>query len=209
MARCEPSRGDSHASGRYKLRLRRLLLGRHAVKMERVSQVLQFPVIVEGRWPFSRESQLLEKLDFLVGRIAPQRGIPEEGLEPWFFADRWAGFPFDELEFLRVSGRQAAVQHYLHPERREIDVPRFDQRTEKRDAVFDREVEDIRLQELEHDDSRLLVTSVGESRHETEPVFIVQFLFRHSLDDVQQLLSDEAFQGAEGLLLEHLADGLF
>src|SRR5439155_21596052 len=42
-----------------------------AAKMERVSQVLQFPVIVEGRRPFSREMQLLEKLDFQRGRIAP------------------------------------------------------------------------------------------------------------------------------------------
>jgi hypothetical protein len=39
--------------------------------MERVPQVLQFPVIVERGWPFSPEFQLLEKLDFLGRRIAP------------------------------------------------------------------------------------------------------------------------------------------
>src|SRR4029450_4514627 len=117
--------------------------------MERVSQALQFPVIVEGGWPFSREFQLLEKLDFLHGRIAPQKGILKEGLQPWLFVDRWSGVPFDELESLRVPGRQAAAQDDLHRERREIDVPRFDQRIEKRDAVFGRHVEDVCLQELE------------------------------------------------------------
>src|SRR5439155_25348821 len=60
--------------------LRHLLLGRRALKMERVSQVLQFPVIVERGRPFSREFQLLEKLDFLRGRIAPQKAILKEGL---------------------------------------------------------------------------------------------------------------------------------
>jgi len=122
--------------------------------------------------------------------------------------DRWGGFPFHKLEFLRVPGRQAAVQDNLHPERREVDVPRFDQGFEKRDAVFDRDVEDIRLQELEHNDSHLLIASVGESRHEAEPVFIVQFLSRHSLDHVQQLLRDEAFEGPKGLPLEHRTGGL-
>ena len=75
--------------------------------------------------------------------------------------------------------------------------------------MFDRDVEDIRLQELEHNDSHLLIASVGESSHEAEPVFIVQFLFRHPLDDIQQLLGDEAFEGPEGFLLEHRTDRLF
>ena len=73
--------------------------------MERVSQVLQFPIIVEGRRPFSCEFQLLERLDFLRGRVAPQRRILAKGLEPWLFIDRWGGFQFYEPEFLRVPGR--------------------------------------------------------------------------------------------------------
>jgi hypothetical protein len=56
--------------------------------MQRVPQVLQFSVIVERGWPFSGEFQLLEKLDFLCGRIAPQRGILKECTEPWLFVDR-------------------------------------------------------------------------------------------------------------------------
>jgi len=49
-----------------------LLRGRRAAKMERVSQVLQLTVIVEGRRSFARELQLLEKLDFFCGRIASE-----------------------------------------------------------------------------------------------------------------------------------------
>ena len=67
--------------------------------MEWVSQVLQLPVVVERGWPVSREFQLLEKLDFLRGRIARQRWILQEGLEPRLFGDGWDGFPFDELKF--------------------------------------------------------------------------------------------------------------
>ena len=116
--------------------------------MERISQALQLPVVVERGWPISCELELLEKLDFLRGRIARQRWIMQEGLEPRLFVDGWDGFPFHELKFFRVPGRQAAVQDDLHRERREVDVPRLDQRIQERDAILGRNVEDIRFQEL-------------------------------------------------------------
>ena len=170
-------------------------IGSGAVKMERISQALQLPVVVERGRPISSEFELLEKLDFLRGRIARQRWILQEGLEPRLFVDGWDGFAFHELKFFRVPGRQAAVQDDLHRERREVDVPRFDQRIQKRDAILRRNVEDICFQELKHHDPHLLVASVAESSDETKPVFIVQLLFRQSLGNVQQLLGDEAFQG--------------
>ena len=108
-----------------------------------------------------------------------------------------------------MHGCQAAVQHDLHTEGRQIDVPRFNQGLEKRDAVFVGNVEDVRLQELEHDDAHLPIASAGESSHAAEPPFIVQFLFRHPLDDVQQLLRHQAFEGPERLLFERRTDGLF
>jgi hypothetical protein len=64
--------------------------------MERISQALQLPVVVERGWPVSCECELLEKLDFLRGRIARQRWILQEGLEPRLFVDGWDGFPFHE-----------------------------------------------------------------------------------------------------------------
>src|SRR5688572_17534439 len=107
-------------------------IGSGAVKMERVSQALQLPVVVERGWPISCEFELLEKLDFLRGRIARQGWILQEGLEPRLFVDRSDGFPFHELKFFRVPWCQAAVQDDLHRERREVDVPRFDQRIQER-----------------------------------------------------------------------------
>src|SRR5438552_13584090 len=118
------------------------LSARSIGEMERVSQVLQFPVIVQRCRPFPRELEISEELDLLCGRIAPQRWILKEGQESWLFVDSRHRRPFDELESLRVPGRQAAVQHDLHAECRKVDIPRFDQRIEKRDAVLDRDVED-------------------------------------------------------------------
>ena len=46
-------------------------VGWGATKMKRVSQALQFSVVVEGGWPVVREFQLLQKLDLLLGRVAP------------------------------------------------------------------------------------------------------------------------------------------
>src|SRR4029453_5676 len=54
----------------------------------------------------------------------------------------------------------------------------------------------------------LFIHGGGESSDETKPVLIVQFLFRHSLRDVEQLLGDEPLEGAERLLLEHRTHGL-
>ena len=77
--------------------------------MERVSQVLQFPVIVQGGRPFAPEAQRPEKLDFFRGCIALQGGILEERPEPSLLVTRPGGLPFDELKSLRVPRRQAAV----------------------------------------------------------------------------------------------------
>src|SRR2546422_8409510 len=87
--------------------------------MERVSEVLQLPVIVEGRRPLALELQPLEKLDFLRGRRAAERRILEEFLEPGLLADRLFGFPLDKLESLRLPWDDAVVQDNLQTERRQ------------------------------------------------------------------------------------------
>ena len=75
--------------------------------------------------------------------------------------------------------------------------------SKKVDAVFIRQVKDIRIQELENDDPHLFIALVAESSHPAEPAFTFQFLFGDSLDHVQQLLGDEAFEFAEGLPLKN------
>jgi hypothetical protein len=46
--------------------------------MERVSEALQFPVIIEGSRAFPVESQLLEKVDFFLGRSPAQGSVVKE-----------------------------------------------------------------------------------------------------------------------------------
>ena len=68
--------------------------------MERVSEVLQLPVIIEGSRPLSAESQFLQKRDFLLGRIAAEGRISKKVFEPRLFIERLFGFPFNKPEFL-------------------------------------------------------------------------------------------------------------
>src|SRR5205809_3874926 len=75
----------------------RLPCGLWLAKMERISEVLQGPVIVEGRGPRLLEPQLLEKLDFLRGRRAVEGRVLKEFLAPRLFADGLFGFPLDKL----------------------------------------------------------------------------------------------------------------
>ena len=49
----------------------------------------------------------------------------------------------------------------------------FDQRIQERDTVFMGQVEDVRIEELEHDDAHLLIASAAELRHHAKPVFVL------------------------------------
>ena len=77
--------------------------------MERISEVLQLPAIVEGRRPRVLEPQQLEKLGFLRGRCAAEGRLLKEFLEPRLFADGLFGFPLDKLESLRLPWDDAVV----------------------------------------------------------------------------------------------------
>src|SRR6266487_6060405 len=109
--------------------------------MQRVPEALPLPVIVEGRRPRVREPQLLEKRDFLDGCAAAERRILKEFLEPGLFADRLLGFPLDKLESLRLPWDDAVVKDNRQTERREVDVPGFNQRIQERDAVLSGDVD--------------------------------------------------------------------
>src|SRR5207245_6323633 len=101
---------------------------------------------------------------------------------------------------LRLPWDDAVVYDKLQAERREVDVPGFNQRIQERDAVLSAHVEDVRIEELEHDDPHLLVAAATEPSHHPEPVVILELVFRHALDHIQQRLGDEAFELAERLL---------
>src|SRR6476620_3945200 len=72
-------------------------------KIERISQILQFPVVIERSRTFSFDPQLLQEFDFIGGGITAQRRVLEKFAEPRFFVGP-VGFSLDILEFLGVHG---------------------------------------------------------------------------------------------------------
>jgi len=70
--------------------------------MKRVPKILQLPVIIEWRRPFSFKPQLSQELDFLLGSITAEGRIVKEFSEPRLFVKSRLRFLFHKLEFLRV-----------------------------------------------------------------------------------------------------------
>ena len=77
--------------------------------MERISDVLQRPVIIERRRSFSPEFQLPEKGDFLFGYIVAEGRILQEFRQPWLFVERLFVFPFHKRKFLHGLRGQPAI----------------------------------------------------------------------------------------------------
>src|SRR5690242_3626205 len=174
--------------------------------MKGVPEVLQLAVIIERRRPPSVEPQPLEKLDFLLGGIAAEGGILEELFQTWLTLDNRLRLLFYILESLDSLEGQPAVQHDFYAKGFEVDVPRLDQRIEKRDAIFDRYMEDICIQKLENHHPHFLIASLAQPGYQTQPVFTFQFFFGDSLGHIQKLLCDQAFELAEGFFLKDHAD---
>ena len=177
--------------------------------MEGASEALQLPVIIERSRPFAREPQLLENLDFFLRSIAAERSILKEGGEARLFFGGLLGLRFQKLKSLGLPWGYSVVEGNFHTKGREIDIPGFKQGIQEGCAVLNREAEDIRFQELKRGDPHLLVALVAELSHQAELAFIFQLLFGNSLDHVQKLLGDQAFEFAERLLLENRAHLFF
>lgn len=99
----------------------------------------------------------------------------------------------------------SAIQDDLQAKRSEIDVPRYDQWIQESRATFRGYVEHVRVQEFEGRDAHLFIASIAPSSHDSEPVFASQFLPGQRLDDIQELLSDQAFKFAKRFLLKNRA----
>ena len=104
--------------------------------MQRISEILQFPVVVERRWPLPFDPQPFQKFDFLRSHIAAERSIFEESVEPWLDPERSVEFRLNKLEPLRMSRDQSSVKHDLHGEVRQVDIPGLDQRIQEGNAVL-------------------------------------------------------------------------
>lgn len=68
--------------------------------MKRVSEVLQFPVVMKGSGPPSPEPQPLQELDFFFGDITTEGSILEELFQARLHLEGRSRFPFDKLESL-------------------------------------------------------------------------------------------------------------
>jgi hypothetical protein len=70
--------------------------------MQRVSEVLQLSIIIEGRRSLALEPQPLEKRDFLLRCIATEGRILEEGCQPRLLVARGFRVLFDKRKLLEV-----------------------------------------------------------------------------------------------------------
>src|SRR5712691_3504822 len=71
-------------------------------EMERVSEVLQFPVVVEWDRSFPLDPQPLQKFDFLLGGSSAEGTVIQEFFEPRLFL-RLVGRPGASLRFKTIS----------------------------------------------------------------------------------------------------------
>ena len=72
--------------------------------MKWVPEVLQLPIIINGRRVLAFKPQPLEEVDFLLCRITAQGRVLQKGLQPRLLATRHFADPFKKLKFLQVLG---------------------------------------------------------------------------------------------------------
>jgi hypothetical protein len=105
-----------------------------------------------------------------------------------------------------VATSQSAVQYDFHTKAVKFDIPACNEWVEKRYAVFNRNVEDIRVQKVKNHHSRLFIAPLADSGYAMNPLFVFKLFFRHSLGHIEKLLGDKAFELAERLPLEDAGD---
>src|SRR6266700_5016394 len=71
-------------------------------KVQRISEILQLPIIIEGRRPLALELQPLEEGDVLLRCTAAEGCILEEGFQPRLLIARVFGVPFHKRKLLQV-----------------------------------------------------------------------------------------------------------
>jgi hypothetical protein len=96
--------------------------------MERIPEVLQLSIIVEGGRPLPFEPELLQKLQLVLLGVMAQRAGTKELFESGLVFGPPVGLFLDVLISLGMLGSQSSVEHDIHPEGPEVDRPGFDQR---------------------------------------------------------------------------------
>src|SRR5262245_37139147 len=73
-------------------------------KMQRISEVLQLPIIIEGGWALALELQPLEECDCRRRRISTEGRLLEEGYQPRLLVARIFRVLFYKRKLLQVLG---------------------------------------------------------------------------------------------------------
>src|ERR1700746_1625495 len=102
--------------------------------MKRISEALQLAIIIERSWaPPVAEAQLSEKLDFLWRRVSAETTILEKCSQARVLDGLPSRFLLNKFKPFQPCWSNFPIQDDLQAERREIDVPRYNQRIEKSD----------------------------------------------------------------------------
>ena len=176
--------------------------------MERVPQVLQFPVVVERRRTPARDLQRLEKRNLLSRDIPAQRRILQERLK----ARLMSAVPDDSRSTNSIVVRCSGASRRFNT----ISIPNV-ARSMFHDSISgSRHVTQLSAEMLKMSVSRnsrtmrvqLIVTAIAERRHSSQPSLILELRPGDALHHVQQFLRHEALERAERLLLEDRPHGL-
>jgi hypothetical protein len=91
--------------------------------MERVPEVLQLTIVVEGGGAPALEPKLSQKLKLLFRGALAQRGVTKKLFESRFLFETAISFSFDELISPRVLESQSLVEHDIPTEGPKVDRP--------------------------------------------------------------------------------------
>src|SRR5208337_4093289 len=143
--------------------------------MQGIAEALQFAVVVERAGASLFELEAFQEIEFLGGGIAAHCRIAPEFLEARLFFRGRCVLRWHKLKMNLPLGREAFVQEHIEGECLHFDVPGIDHRVQKRGAVLNRQVEYIRVQELQNRGPHFFVGLAAKLGHAAQPVFVFQF----------------------------------
>ena len=91
-----------------------LLLGRQGQEIQRISKVLQLPIVEEWSRAFPVGTEAFQIGDLVLVDAGAELGVAEERFEARLSFKSALWFRFPEFELLEMTARESAVQYDLH-----------------------------------------------------------------------------------------------
>ena len=82
--------------------------------MQRIPQVLKFPVIIQSRRASVLKLQSLQEFDFLLGDFAAKGLVAQELFKAGFNGNSLLAFLFGKLKSLPTAGGESAIELDFH-----------------------------------------------------------------------------------------------